>query len=33
LHRGGGTPTWLPKAVMQELMEGYAELFNLQSGD
>jgi len=33
LHWGGGTPTWLPKDVMQELMAGYAELFNLQSGD
>lgn len=33
LHWGGGTPTWLPKDVMQELMAGYAELFNLQSDD
>ncbi|MEH6561206.1 MAG: oxygen-independent coproporphyrinogen III oxidase [Marinobacter sp.] len=33
LHWGGGTPTFLPKDVMQELMGGYAELFNLQSGD
>ncbi|MGO1750611.1 MAG: oxygen-independent coproporphyrinogen III oxidase [Marinobacter sp.] len=33
LHWGGGTPTFLPNDVMQELMEGYAELFNLQSGD
>ena len=33
LHWGGGTPTFLPKDVMQHLMEGYAELFNLQSGD
>ncbi|GGE54579.1 oxygen-independent coproporphyrinogen III oxidase [Streptosporangium jomthongense] len=32
LHWGGGTPTFLPKDVMQELMAGYAELFNLQSG-
>ncbi|MDO6442999.1 oxygen-independent coproporphyrinogen III oxidase [Marinobacter sp. 2_MG-2023] len=33
LHWGGGTPTFLPNDVMQELMAGYAELFNLQSGD
>ncbi|MBJ6136946.1 oxygen-independent coproporphyrinogen III oxidase [Marinobacter litoralis] len=33
LHWGGGTPTFLPKDVMQHLMEGYGELFNLQSGD
>ncbi|MGO1500615.1 MAG: oxygen-independent coproporphyrinogen III oxidase [Marinobacter sp.] len=33
LHWGGGTPTFLPNNVMQELMEGYAELFNLQSGE
>ncbi|NWN91024.1 oxygen-independent coproporphyrinogen III oxidase [Marinobacter adhaerens] len=33
LHWGGGTPTFLPKEVMQTLMEGYAELFNLQSDD
>ncbi|MBK1873737.1 oxygen-independent coproporphyrinogen III oxidase [Marinobacter sp. 1-3A] len=32
LHWGGGTPTFLPRDVMQELMGGYAELFNLQSG-
>ncbi|MBU2873668.1 oxygen-independent coproporphyrinogen III oxidase [Marinobacter salexigens] len=31
LHWGGGTPTFLPKDVMRELMDGYAELFNLQS--
>ncbi|MGO1461955.1 MAG: oxygen-independent coproporphyrinogen III oxidase [Marinobacter sp.] len=33
LHWGGGTPTFLPNEVMRELMEGYAELFNLQSGE
>lgn len=33
LHWGGGTPTFLPRDVMQHLMAGYAELFNLQSGD
>ncbi|MDO6822787.1 oxygen-independent coproporphyrinogen III oxidase [Marinobacter sp. 1_MG-2023] len=33
LHWGGGTPTFLPNDVMQELMAGYADLFNLQSGD
>ena len=33
LHWGGGTPTFLPRDVMQHLMAGYGELFNLQSGD
>lgn len=33
LHWGGGTPTFLPKDVMQHLMAGYGELFNLQTGD
>ena len=33
LHWGGGTPTFLPAEVMRHLMAGYAELFNLQSGD
>lgn len=33
LHWGGGTPTFLPNDVMQKLMEGYGELFNLQSGE
>ncbi|MDF0749741.1 oxygen-independent coproporphyrinogen III oxidase [Marinobacter sp. 71-i] len=33
LHWGGGTPTFLPKDVMEHLMAGYAELFNLQTGD
>ena len=33
LHWGGGTPTFLPKDVMEHLMAGYGELFNLQSGD
>lgn len=33
LHWGGGTPTFLPREVMLHLMAGYAELFNLQSGD
>ncbi|GGY78451.1 oxygen-independent coproporphyrinogen III oxidase [Marinobacter zhanjiangensis] len=33
LHWGGGTPTFLPKEVMEHLMAGYGELFNLQSGD
>ena len=33
LHWGGGTPTFLPNDVMRELMAGYADLFNLQSGD
>ncbi|HCW90474.1 MAG TPA: coproporphyrinogen III oxidase, partial [Marinobacter sp.] len=32
LHWGGGTPTFLPKDVMQHLMAGYGELFNLQTG-
>lgn len=32
LHWGGGTPTFLPREVMQHLMAGYADLFNLQSG-
>jgi oxygen-independent coproporphyrinogen-3 oxidase len=31
LHWGGGTPTFLPNDVMRHLMDGYAELFNLQS--
>ncbi|BES72753.1 oxygen-independent coproporphyrinogen III oxidase [Marinobacter nanhaiticus D15-8W] len=30
LHWGGGTPTFLPDDVMQRLMDGYLELFNLQ---
>ena len=33
LHWGGGTPTFLPREVMQYLMAGYADLFNLQAGD
>ena len=33
LHWGGGTPTFLPREVMQHLMAGYADLFNLQSSD
>lgn len=33
LHWGGGTPTFLPREVMQHLMAGYADLFNLQGGD
>jgi len=33
LHWGGGTPTFLPKDVMETLMQGYGELFNLQTGD
>lgn len=33
LHWGGGTPTFLPREVMQHLMAGYADLFNLQAGD
>lgn len=33
LHWGGGTPTFLPRDVMQELMQGYDELFNLQTDD
>ena len=33
LHWGGGTPTFLPKDVMEHLMAGYGELFNLQTGD
>ncbi|MFT4818325.1 MAG: oxygen-independent coproporphyrinogen-3 oxidase [Pseudomonadales bacterium] len=31
LHLGGGTPTFLPRDVMRELMHGYGELFNLQT--
>lgn len=31
LHWGGGTPTFLPVDVMKLLMQGYSELFNLQS--
>ncbi|WP_273425844.1 oxygen-independent coproporphyrinogen III oxidase [Marinobacter sp.] len=31
LHWGGGTPTFLPADVMKMLMQGYSELFNLQS--
>lgn len=30
LHWGGGTPTFLPDDVMQRLLDGYRELFNLQ---
>lgn len=30
LHWGGGTPTFLPKDVMEHLMAGYADLFRLQ---
>jgi len=33
LHWGGGTPTFLPGDVMEALMQGYGELFNLQTGD
>lgn len=33
LHWGGGTPTFLPKDVMEHLMSGYGDLFNLQSGE
>ncbi|AZT85011.1 oxygen-independent coproporphyrinogen III oxidase [Marinobacter sp. NP-4(2019)] len=33
LHWGGGTPTFLPNDVMEHLMAGYGELFNLQAGD
>lgn len=33
LHWGGGTPTFLPDDVMRTLMQGYAELFNLQHDD
>lgn len=33
LHWGGGTPTFLPNDVMRTLMQGYAELFNLQHDD
>ncbi|MBB5320040.1 oxygen-independent coproporphyrinogen III oxidase [Marinobacter oulmenensis] len=33
LHWGGGTPTFLPEQEMRMLMSGYAEHFNLQSGD
>lgn len=32
LHWGGGTPTFLPREVMEHLMAGYGELFNLQPG-
>ena len=31
LHWGGGTPTFLPNDVMETLMQGYGELFNLQN--
>lgn len=31
LHWGGGTPTFLPKDDMSRLMEGYREIFNLDS--
>lgn len=33
LHWGGGTPTFLPKDVMEHLIAGYGELFNLQAGN
>lgn len=33
LHWGGGTPTFLPNDVMEHLMAGYGELFNLQTGE
>lgn len=33
LHWGGGTPTFLPRDVMQELMSGYGQLFNLATDD
>ncbi|WP_339804275.1 oxygen-independent coproporphyrinogen III oxidase [uncultured Marinobacter sp.] len=33
LHWGGGTPTFLPRDVMRELMAGYGEIFNLQTDD
>ncbi|WP_430415491.1 oxygen-independent coproporphyrinogen III oxidase [Marinobacter adhaerens] len=33
LHWGGGTPTFLPKDVMEHLMAGYGELFKLQTGE
>ncbi|OZB13580.1 MAG: oxygen-independent coproporphyrinogen III oxidase [Marinobacter sp. 34-60-7] len=31
LHWGGGTPTFLPEDVMRHLMDGYRDLFNLQT--
>ncbi|MCH8498187.1 MAG: oxygen-independent coproporphyrinogen III oxidase [Marinobacter sp.] len=30
LHWGGGTPTFLPRDVMRELMAGYRDIFQLQ---
>lgn len=33
LHWGGGTPTFLPPDIMRMLMQGYAEIFNLQRHD
>lgn len=33
LHWGGGTPTFLPRDVMRELMAGYGEIFNLQADE
>lgn len=33
LHWGGGTPTFLPRNVMHELMSGYGQLFNLATDD
>lgn len=33
LHWGGGTPTFLPSDVMRHLVQGYAQLFNLQHDD
>lgn len=33
LHWGGGTPTFLPTDMMRMLMQGYAEIFNLQTHD
>ncbi|WP_404364723.1 oxygen-independent coproporphyrinogen III oxidase [Marinobacter sp.] len=33
LHWGGGTPTFLPREVMQTLMAGYRDMFNLASDE